>query len=159
MIPFVCKTALPDILGDFYYLFEKMPNQVNLQDHFIRLISIVLWNIRKHRNEISLIFYICTDIIIYSAIIITLGKNIKKRLLKISSHCAPTTLNQNLAFFALILWYRLKYTPWIKFLATLISLKSSQHGGQMAHFEITKSHFWPACKPDGTILKLVGTSL
>ena len=80
-------------------------------------------------------------------------------MLKISSHCAPTTLNQNVAFFALILWYRLKYTPWIKFLATLISLKSSQHGGQMAHFEIKKSHFWPDCKPDGTILKLVGTSL
>jgi hypothetical protein len=57
------------------------------------------------------------------------------------SHCAPASLNQNVALFAKILRYRLKYTPGIKFLATLISLKSSQHGGQMAHFEITKSHF------------------
>ena len=57
MIPFVCKTALPDILGDFYYHFEKMPNQLKLEDQFILLISIVLWNIRKHRNEIILIFH------------------------------------------------------------------------------------------------------
>lgn len=159
MIPFFCKTALPDILGDFYYLFEKMPNQLKLQDHFIRLISIILWNIRKHRNEIPLNFF---HMQIHNYLVSNCS-NIKQKyqifLSNISSHCAPASLNQNVALFAKILWYRLKYTPGIKFLATLISLKSSQHGGQMAHFEITKSHFWPDGRPDGTILKLVGTSL